>query len=488
MTAYELVEPAFRSVPTYTRTFGPVVADLAATAGLPPDPEQELALDALFALRPDNTAAAFEFAVICSRQNLKTALFEMCALGWLYITEQRLIIWSAHEFSTAQEAFRNLSSRIESTPVLSRRLKPNGIRAGAGTEAIELSTGQRVRFKARTKSGGRGLTGDKVVLDEAFALQASHMGALFPLLSARPDPQVVYGSSAGLAESFVLRSIRDRGRAGDDPRLAYLEWCDDLGGECQSATCSHAISEPNCLLDDRRRWKRANPAMHRRITEDYIEGERRALPPEEFARERLGWWDEPSGESAIPGTRWLARFDAEAKVDGIPVFALDVSPKLTHAAIAVAGTAGRDIHVELLGREGQEDLDYRPGTDWVLPALLDLKSRAPDLAVSIAANGQAKSLAPALEEAGIKVEKVESADVASACGLLYKLAIEGGMTHSGQIELATSVAAGKWKDTGEGAQVWGRRKSGEITGLYAATLAVWRATHRPSTHPIDNVW
>jgi hypothetical protein len=70
---------------------------------------------------------------------------------------------------------------------------------GNGEERIEMNGGARLLFKARTKTGGRGLTGDKVILDEAFALQPGHMGALLPTLSVRPDPQVLYGSSAGLA-------------------------------------------------------------------------------------------------------------------------------------------------------------------------------------------------------------------------------------------------------------------------------------------------
>ncbi len=57
---------------------------------------------------------------------------------------------------------------------LARRVKK--ISYGNGEEAIELQTGQRLIFKARTKTGGRGLSGDKVVLDEAFALAAGAHG------------------------------------------------------------------------------------------------------------------------------------------------------------------------------------------------------------------------------------------------------------------------------------------------------------------------
>jgi len=65
------------------------------------------------------------------------------------------------------------------------------------SEAIELLGSQRIKFKARTKSGGRGLTGDDVLLDEGFALQPVHMGALQPTMAARPDSQMLVGFERG---------------------------------------------------------------------------------------------------------------------------------------------------------------------------------------------------------------------------------------------------------------------------------------------------
>lgn len=215
-SARRLVDPAYSLYPEYVDTFGPEVADLNAAAGFPPDPEQELLLDALFAFGPDGKSVVYDLTVICSRQNLKTGFLKQAAVGWLYVTEQRLVVWSAHEMPTTREAFRDLTELIESCPDLSKRLADgpsHGITTANGREAIELRTGQRCIFKARTHSGGRGLSGNKVVLDEGFALQPSHMGSLVPALSAMPDPQLVIASSAGKVDSAVLRGFRDRGRA-----------------------------------------------------------------------------------------------------------------------------------------------------------------------------------------------------------------------------------------------------------------------------------
>jgi hypothetical protein len=487
------VPPAFYTVPEYTDTLGDEVAGLATEIGYAPDPEQRLMLDAMYALKPGsgNEWAAFEAVVICVRQNMKTGLFKMAGIADLWLFDDRLVVWTAHLFRTTQEAFLDIKLLIEMNPIMSRRVKK--IYEGNGDESVELMSGARMNFLARSKTGGRGLTGAKVFLDEGFALSAGEIGSLYPTLATIPGAQIRIGSSAGLATSEILRGVRDRGRKGD-PDLAYGEWCDDLPGGCLRTDCEHhRPGTPGfvegCKLDDRRRWQRGNPQMNRRIPESRIASFRRSMPPAEFGREFMGYWDDPSGDSAIPAVKWAARYDADAQIAAGQVFALDVSPKMTYAAINVAGHSGDGIHTELLMREGEEELDYRPGTEWVVPALKDLKTRIPNLTVAIAANGQAKSLAPDLRAAGITVEEISGQDVASACGLLYKLADQGGLTHSGQPELAASVAAGQWRDTGEGAQVWGRRKSGEITGLYATTLAVWVA-HRGIglMHPVNNVW
>src|SRR6185369_12027837 len=130
----------------------------------------------------------------------------------------------------------------------------------------------RLIFKARTKGGGRGLTGNKVILDEAFALLPTHMGALLPTLSAVEDPQVLYGSSAGKADAEVLAGIAERGRVGEI-RLGYAEWSIPRG-TCKDPVCEHKkppkhltdyrdwFAVTGCALDDPENWKRVNTAVN----------------------------------------------------------------------------------------------------------------------------------------------------------------------------------------------------------------------------------
>ncbi|MGZ4617167.1 MAG: hypothetical protein ACXV3F_00255 [Frankiaceae bacterium] len=464
-----LVEPAYCSVPPSQNTLGDEVAELAAMAGFAPDPEQRLALDHLFAMKPDGRVAAMEFAVICSRQNLKTGLFKQAALGWLFVTEERLVVWSAHEFGTAQEAFRDMSMLIESCPMLDRRVKQ--MHKGNGDEAIELKNGSRLKFKARTKGGGRGLSGGKVVLDEAYALKPEHMGALLPLLSAQPDPQVVYGSSAGHATSEVLRAVRDRGRAGGDPSLAYLEWCDDLPGECENPRCDHdPLTVKGCRLDDRARWARANPAMGRRIGVEYIANERRALPPAEFARERLGWWDEPDADEppVIHSGAWADQEDADsAPEDPYGVcFAVSVSQDRTWAQIASAGRrADGGLHVEIV--------DNRRGTRWVIDRVVELRDRWQPCAVVVNPAGPEGSLIADLTEAGVDVVQPTSRDLGQAFGMFFDgVMVEKTLWHRPDALLGVAVEAARSRPLGD-AKTWDQRGSTDISPLVAASNALW---------------
>jgi len=486
VTAAALVEPAYCTHPPYDRTLGPEVADLAELAGFTPDAEQRLALDLIFAFTPAGPSSAFEVALAVGRQNLKTGLAKMAALGWLYITDQRLVVWSAHEFNTSAEAFRDMKELIEGCPWLDRRIR--SIKGGHGDESIELAGGQRLVFKTRTKGGGRGLSGDKVVLDEAMFLQPMHMGALLPTLSARPDPQVLYCGSAGLAESSVWRSVRNRGRAGGDPRLAFLEWCDDLPGECETPGCTHRLGLPGCRLDDEARWGRANPAMNRVrvfdgvptkiLTSEYIAGERRALPPEEFGRERLGWWDDPDEDLEELLALWVDCADVTSAPSAPPVYAIDVSPNSRSAAIVAAMYRDDDLpHVEVV--------DHHAGVGWVVDRCVELTKHSP-LEWVLDPAGPAGALLPDLAMVGIEPKPLTTREMGQACEAMASAVRAKEVRHLGDPLLMQALGGAGRRDVGDGLWMWSRRRSdADIAPLYAATEALWVLVSSQELAPDD---
>lgn len=473
-----LVEPTYSWVPPHVDTYGPQVGDLCRLAKFPPDPEQQLILDGIFAVDGADKVAALEAAVIVGRQNLKTGVFKMATLGWLFLMDQRLVVWSAHEFRTAQEAFRDMEELIMGTPTFARRVK--AIHRGNGDEAIELYDDRRLMFKARTKSGGRGLSGDKIILDEGFALQPMHMGSLFPTLAARPDPQVVYGSSAGLVESGVLRGIRDRGRPGGEERLAYFEWCAPPPKEaCRDGeTCTHALDAKGCGCDNLELVKAANPAIGRRITLDYVRGERRALPPEEYARERMGWWDDPiGGETPIKPDEWTACLDESSEPEGAIAIAVDITPDRAMSSIAIAGRRSDSlVHAEVV--------EHRQGTGWVVDRLVELfeSIKPTPVALVLDPGGPAGSLEKKLLERGFSEDKEPAADkwrlhmmgareYAQACAAFADDVANSELRHIGQDPLNDAVDGVRTRPLAE-AWAWSRPKSAAtISPLVAVTLA-----------------
>jgi len=462
MPSATLVEPAFFTFPDFTSSLGPEVADLAEMVGFAADPEQRLVLDAMFGLDRAGRRVAFEVAVIGARQNIKTGLFKIAALGEAFICEVPLLVWSAHEFPTAQEAFRDLSELIESSPDLDREIKH--IHRGNGDEAIELLNGCRIKFKARTKSGGRGLSGKRVVLDEAFALQPAHMGALLPMLSAQDEPQVWYGSSAGLADSEVLRGIRDRGRPGSRS-MVYIEWCAPRQG-CATADCSHAVKVEGCVLDDEAYWQQANPQMGRRILVDTIRNERLALPPEEFARERLGWWDDPGQVEHIFGAEKWARCaipETEPPTAGI---ALGVAVSVDRAWSSISAA------VPLPGRELVGLVHRQRGTQGLIEVVAELQ-RKYDCKVAVDSRGPAADLIDPMKEIGAVLQLATTSDVQDASAAFYDKVQTTVIAHMSHPELEDAVRGAQRRPVGDRWAIGRRISSADVSPLEGAILADW---------------
>lgn len=475
----EVVAPAYLSIPPREGSYGEGAAHLMEIAGRPLDEEQKLAVDAILSYGPDRRWAALESAVIEARQNGKTGgILLPCVLWDLFMMAPDRIVWTAHLFKTSRDAFNDVIAMIEGSSTLSKRVKR--ITLGKGEEAVELHSGAKLEFLARSQGGGRGLGGKRIVMDEALFLSASSMGALMPTLSARSmngDPHIMYGSSAGVLGSDHLRTLRDRGRKGNDPSLVYLEWCasgswDDPGCDL-GPECPHATETPGCVLDDEQLWKLANPALGRRISVKYVRSERRALPPEEFGRERLGWFTEPAGidvDALIE--KWSACGDDESRPTTRPVLMIDASPGLKSAAI-VACMWRSD------GRPHLEVVAHEPGSTWLPGHAARLQKHKP-LDWIIDPGGPAGALLPDLRAAGIDPREMSARDMGQACSAFVAAVEDEWLRHLNDQVMLRALKAADKRDIGDGLWAWSRRKSGgDITVLVGATGALWGLSVSP---------
>lgn len=449
-------QPRYRSLPAgIVATAGREAVDLAAQAGLVLDPWQRSVLLDGLAERSDGKWAALDVGLIVPRQNGKGSILEARELAGLFLFGERLIVHTAHEAPTAFEAFRRLLELIESTPVLDAQVM--SVSRSHGDEGIELKTGQRIRFRTRTKGGGRGFTGDLVILDEGYNLSSYGMAALYPTLSARKNPQVWITSSAPLPtdESAVLRDFCRRGRQGAR-RVCYIEYAADGDAD---------ITDPAA-------WADANPALGIRIDAEFIESEILALG-DEFPRERLGIWDDTdgAGDRVISREAWEACRDPESKPDSALFFAVDVKVERDRAAIAVASKSSRGgVHVEII--------DDRAGTAWIVARAAELRERW-GAELCLAAGAPAASLVPELEQAGVPVTVVTAQEHAQACGAFYDAVADRKLRHLGQPALAVALEGADRRYSTD-AWLWSRRSSAvDISPLVAATLAFWQARPRP---------
>jgi hypothetical protein len=472
-----LVAPAYLNIPPRQDSFGEGAAQLMEIAGRPLDEEQKLAVDAILSFRPGGRWAALESCIIEARQNGKTGgVLLPCVLWDLFMMKPDRIVWTAHLFRTARDAFNDVVLLVENSDTLSKRVKK--IVYANGEEAVELHSGAKLEFLARSKGGGRGLGGKRIIMDEALFLSAEAMGALMPTLAARSmngDPHIMYGSSAGVLASDHLRGLRERGRKGNDPSLIYLEWCAsgswDQPGCDAGPECSHTVGVEGCALDDETLWPHANHALGKRISYEYVRSERRALPPEEFGRERLGWHTDPAG-GGVALESWLDCLDAESKPTGRPVFMIDASPGSRSAAI-VACMYRPDGYPHL------EVVAHGQGTDWVAPRAASLVRHKP-LDWVLDPGGPAGALLPDLLAIGIEPRQMSARDLGQACEAFTAAVTDKALRHLGDPVLARAIAGAGRRDIGDGLWAWSRRKSDtDISPLVAATGAHWGLSVSP---------
>jgi phage terminase large subunit-like protein len=462
--------PRFLVTPPAVTSAAEEAIELAASAGLILDPWQCQFLEAALGETAEGKWAAFECALIVPRQNGKGSVLEALELAGLFLFGEQLILHSSHEFKTSAEAFRRVLELIQSTPDLDRLVQK--VRTSHGEEGIELRTRQRLRFVARSTGSGRGFTGDRVILDEAYNLSDRGIAALLPTMAARPNPQLIYTSSAPLdtAESEVLRRLcrrgREQSREGVSTTLAYAEFCADVDTE----------------EGDEEAWAQANPGCPHRISFEHIAKEREALNFWSFARERLGIWDDSDDTSpqVLPAEEWAAARVPEAAIDGTPSFALDVSQDRKWAAFAAAGRSSVDD-----GRVAVEVVASERGTAWVVDRAVVLLERwGGELAV--AKGSPAASLVPDLVAAGVPVCEVSGEDHTRACGQLFDAVTEGRIHHRGQPVLEVAVRGAGKRDVGD-AWVWSRRRSAvDIAPLVAVTLAAGHHGFEPPE--VDQDW
>lgn len=457
--------------------------DIIGLAGKVLDPWQEHVLEGALGERADGRWTAFEVGLIVPRQNGKNVVIEARELAGLFVFGERTIIHSAHQFKTARKSFRDMEKMIRTTPALFQQVlgwRPGlgawddikGIRTSGSELSIELANGCKLEYQARSSGGGRGFTGDLIVLDEAYDLTNDEIAAMMPTMAARSmdgNPQIWYTSSAGMPKSAALADLRDRGMQGDSPRLAYFEWSADDAADS----------------DDVNAWYEANPGLGIRISLDYIrDTEFEAMDDVEFRRERMGIWEKLGTETAISAGQWKSLLDEQSQPGDLVAFAVDVPPTRDAATITVGSlTADGLLHFEVV--------DRRAGTSWVPERLRQLQDAWQPAAIVVEAGSAAGALLPEIKRARVRVLEVTARQYLQACGLMWDAVKDKTLRHIGQDELTNAAQSVAFKYVGDSLFKWVRSSpDDDISPFVAATLALLGVDtkRRGKPSPAGNGW
>jgi len=463
------------------------VAEFAATAGLVLDPWQVIVLDVMLGERADGKWAAREVGYLVARQNGKGGVLNALALGALFLfDDEQEILFSAHEFKTAKKAYRDIKALIQGAPHLAEQVERRGTRVVGFRQSnedtsITLQSGAVLRFMARSNNTARGFSPQRLIVDEAQECSEDTRQALLYTVSAQDNPQIVFTGTVPSPRNNgdVWKSLRDRGRAGGDTTLAWLEWTPEPDVDPRS--------------DEAVEW--SNPSCPHRVTPETILAERNGAVSDEawagFCRERLSIWPDDAlsaGWAVVSAEAWAGCASQETEVKsarpgwlkGKVAIAVEMPPDRSSVSIGAAGVCREGgIGLEVVAHGSPPNV-----REWVAAQLLALTTD-PDRPVSRVAvdpKSPAGSLldpipkdAPAGEPrfiGGVEVILCTTDDIVKATGDLHDAILSGEVVHRDRPELNAAVASASKRTVGD-AWLLDRRSATDVSPFGAVNLARW---------------
>ena len=457
-------------------------------------PWQRWFLKAALELHPTEVDSAgdplFRFRkvfLLVGRQNGKSTVMQALTLWRMFVDRCNLVIGTAQDLEIAETLLKECYELAEEVDELKSEMGP--LMRGAGKFSFRLKSGETYKVKAASRRGGRGLSGELVLLDELREHQSwDAWGAVTKTTNARDRAQVYGVSNAGDVSSVVLRHFRKKAheRLGDPDGLNADPAAEELVSEDQAEDMDVEVDDSlgwfewsaaqGCQKFDRDGWAQANPALGYRIRESTIRSDAHNDPEWTFRTEVLCQWSEGTLHGPFEAGSWDATRDPESRVaPETPVtLGVDVSWNRGTSHIAIAGrrTDG-SMHGEVVAT--------RAGTDWLIPWLTsdERQERVRKARVVVQGKGApVSSLIDAMREAGVNVEECAGSDLSAACGSVYDLVRDGLVKHPPWPALDVAAATAVPKMLEGGAFVFDRKKSpADAAPLIAFTLAVASAVH-----------
>ena len=336
---------------------------------------------------------------------------------------------------------------------------------------IEIN-GVRVDVATSQPGSARGISPGLICFDEVLTQTTfATYEVLSPAQVAIPNSQMLMTSTAGYADSVVLRAMHDRlyrqstGAEQHDPSFMGLWWRaddDDVGLDWEQLQKSN----PSLVLE----------GSQGRLSKQMITSEYLILPRGSWVRERLNRWHDERVDAPFSIAAWGAcrvpnPLAPEHVADGY-VIAVDVLSTWTEGSIIVSGLrkdgrVGVEVHRHLLGKP------ERPLTapDFVR----ELATLAGKIKVDAIVYSASSALAPALErhavETGLPYQAINTPKNLMACADFAEAVTAKRVAHDDPF-LDSQVASAQRRFVGaDGAWRW-TISGTPITGVVAMTFGV----------------
>jgi hypothetical protein len=445
----ELILPRVAHYPDYITSAGSQVIDLMSDLGRPLDPWQAWIIERGLGQErtPDGDLkmAASQCGCWVPRQNGKGDIIMALEIGWLFLFSETLIGHSAHLYSTAAEGFIRIKNLIEdNSAILGSAI--HRVWSANGKQGIELTpkyNRARLIFMAREGGQGLGFSFPKLILDEAQALTGDLMQTILPTQSAMFDPQMWFFGTPPRRDDAWIYTIKEAGEACT-PRRAWfdygIDYIDPMTPEFKETV---GTPETNRATNPSMGIRRSNRTG---VTQQAADDELSTLQVSmRFAQERNGMWlpkARTAGDHAIDPKIWASRAAIRPEIPGDLVIAFQVNTRRSHATVMWAGK------VNGLWRIGIAE--HKPGTEWLIPRLMELKQRYAPIAFTVDARGE--QMVTELKEHGIKLSDDPErprrgdlilptmGDVAKAYSMLVDAANNGEIEHHNEPPLSSAVS------------------------------------------------
>lgn len=469
--------PTRRVATEGAKTYGPLARRLAEAYDLTQHEWQGGVLDDWLQADPDGRLVNTLCLLTTPRQNGKTGVIVPRETLGLVVFAER-ILHTSQESQAAKVAFDRLRYQFgdrahdprAAFPELNALVKR--YTTSANQMSLDLTNGGHIEFRTRGTRGGmgRGGTYDLIVVDEAQCYTDAQHAALSPLNAAAPS---------GSPQTILLGTVPDPKKPHEGEVFARLREAIVKGARPGQCLHEWGVDRPPADPFDEEAWFAANPSLGLQLLTSAIAKDAAGMAPDQFARERLGWWPSATGVTPVIGeAAWAVCATREPPTDGGRV-AYAVKFDTTGAVGCLAAcraVEGLPPHVELVG------VYPCAGGVAALAAWLRRVPQGRPVVVDGMAWSDALVRALAGSPCAPDVRKARMTDLTGGCATFADAVMARAVTHVAQPDLDAAVGLCPKRKVGKtGGWGFGPVDGATPEAAEAAALAYWAATTAPKS-------